>query len=69
VKENRWNLGADVKPDNLACLPHFEGHSSISHLYRGILTNTKKKPGKSSKKDEKLKEWWTNSKRFVKQTN
>ena len=37
-----------------------------------MLTNAKKKPGKSSKKDvtvEKVKEWWTNSKRFVTQTN
>ena len=37
VKENKWIYSADVKFDELALLPEFEGHNSASlhELYMG----------------------------------
>ena len=48
VKENKWNLSADVEFDKLALLPLFEGHSSASLLrqYDGMLAKTMEKLGK-----------------------
>ena len=74
VKENKWNLCADVKVDELARLPHFEGHSrrSLLQKYDGMLLATMKKLGKNSKREvtvEEVEEWWKNSTRPAKFAN
>merc|ERR1711974_156876 len=74
VKENSWNLSADIEFDKMARLPQFEGHSSksLAEKYYSMLMNTMKKLGKKSKRDvtmEEVEEWWNNSTRPAKKGN
>ena len=74
VKENGWNLSADIKFDKLARLPQFEGHSSRSLLvlYNSMLGATMKKLKKGSYKEvtvDQVKEWWNKSSKHVKHVN
>ena len=74
VKENKWNLSADIEFDKLARLPHFEGHNSNSLLkeYAGMLLATMKKFGKNSLREvtvDEVEEWWKNSRRHAKFSN
>jgi len=74
VKENGWNLSADIEFDKLARLPQFEGHSSksLQEKYHKILTGTIYKLGKKSRREvtvEEVEEWWNNSTRHAKFAN
>ena len=74
VKENGWNLSADIKFDKLARLPQFDGHSKASLLdkFHGMLLNTMNKLGKKSRREvtvKEVEEWWNNSTRLAKQAN
>jgi len=74
VKENKWNLSADVEFDKLARLPQFEGHNSKSlrQKYDLMLLNTMNKLGKKSTREvtaEDVEEWWKNSTRPAKFSN
>merc|ERR1712037_267553 len=74
VKENNWNLNADVEFDKLARLPQFEGHNggSLHRMYGSMLGNTMTKLGKKSRREvtvEEVEEWWKNSTRYAKFSN
>jgi len=74
VKENDWNLSADVEFDKLARLPQFDGHNgkSLPRMYDGMLLATMNKLGKKSRREvtvEEVEEWWKNSTRYAKKVN
>ena len=74
VKENKWNLRADIEMDKLARLPQFEGHNraTLHRMYDRMLNGTIYKLGKKSKREvtvEEVEEWWNNSTRHVKHYN
>jgi hypothetical protein len=74
VKENRWNLSADIEFDKLARLPQFEGHNSnsLQEKYAGMLLATMKKLAKKSLREvtsDEVEEWWKNSTRPAKFSN
>ena len=74
VKENDWNLRADIEMDKLARLPQFDGHSSRSlhEEYNVMLLNPMNKLGKKSRREvtvEEVEEWWKNSIRYAKFSN
>merc|ERR1712037_588919 len=74
VKENGWNLRADIEMDKLARLPQFEGHNarSLHRMYDSMLGNTMNMLGKKSSREvtvEEVEEWWKNSSRPAKQSN
>ena len=74
VKENKWNLSADVEFDKLARLPQFEGHSvtSLHRMYHSMLANAMNKHDRKSKREvtvEEVEDWWENSTRYVKRVN
>ena len=74
VKENGWDLSADIEYDKLARLPQFKGHSngSLHDKYTGMLGNAMNKLGKKSRREvtvEEVEEWWKNSTRYAKQSN
>merc|ERR1719458_90596 len=74
VKENNWNLSADVEYDKLVRLPQFDGHNgkSLHKKYDGMLLATMNKLAKTSKKEvtvEEVEEWWKNSTRYAKKVN
>ena len=76
VKENGWNLSADIEFDKLAPLPQFEGHSSKSlhQKYYNMLLSTMTKLSKKSRSWrevtlEEVEEWWKNSTRYAKHSN
>ena len=76
VKENNWNLSADVEFDKLARLPQFQGHNSKSlrQKYYNMLLSTMTKLGKKSRSwrevtVEEVEEWWNNSTRYAKFSN
>merc|ERR1719266_1891885 len=74
VKENNWNLSADIEFDKLACLSQFEGHSSrsLQEKYDRMLVGTIYKLGKKSNREvtvEEVEEWWKNSTRPAKQSS
>ena len=76
VKENGWNLSADVEFDKLARLPQFQGHNrkSLRQKYYNMLLSTMTKLGKKSKSwrevtVEEVEEWWNNSIRLAKKSN
>merc|ERR1712037_890898 len=74
VKENKWNLNADVEFDKLARLPQFEGHNSKSlhKMYDNMLKGAIYKLGEKSKREvtvEEVEEWWKNSRRPAKFSN
>ena len=74
VKENKWNLRADIEMDKLARLPQFEGHSSrsLQDKYAIMLVDTMNKLGKKSKREvtvEEVEKWWKNSTRHAKRAN
>ena len=73
VKENDWEVGADIEFDKLARLPQFEGHNSNSLLkkYDSMLLATMKKLGAKNKRKvpvEEVEKWWNNSTRRAKKT-
>merc|ERR1719237_466013 len=76
VKENGWNLSADIEFDKLARLPQFVGHSSrsLQAKYDNMLLSTMTKLGKKSRSwrevtVEEVEEWWNNSTRLAKKSN
>merc|ERR1719507_1303844 len=74
VKENGWNLSADIEFDKLVRLPQFEGHNgdSLHRMYNSMLLGTIYKLGKKSTREvtvEEVEEWWKNSTRYAKQSN
>merc|ERR1712037_837175 len=74
VKENDWNLRADIEMDKLARLPQLDGHNgeSLHRMYDNMLGNTMTKLGKKSKREvtvEEVEEWWNNSIRLAKKSN
>merc|ERR1712037_179326 len=74
VKENGWNLSADIEFDKVARLPQFEGHSSrsLQEKYDKMLLGTMNKLGKKSQREvtvEEVEEWWKNSTRRAKKSN
>ena len=71
VKENKWIYGADVKFDELALLPEFEGHNraSLFRLYHNMLGNAKERFGLNSRKEvavDQVEEWFNTSNRIAK---
>jgi len=71
VKENKWIYGADVKFDELALLPEFEGHNraSLYRLYESMLGNAKERFGLNSRKEvtvDQVEEWFNTSNRYTK---
>ena len=74
VKENKWNLSADIEFDKLARLPQFEGHSrlSLTNKYFSMLLGTMNKTGKKSYREvtvDEVEKWWKNSTRSAKFSN
>merc|ERR1712108_72462 len=74
VKENSWNLSADIEFDKMARLPQFRGHNraTLHNMYHRMLLNTMNNLGKKSIRDvavEEVEGWWNNSTRHVKHTN
>merc|ERR1712210_194930 len=62
VKENDWNLRADIEMDKLARLPQFDGHNgeSLQRMYNSMLGTTMTQLGKKSKREvtvEEVEEW------------
>jgi len=71
VKENKWIYGADVKFDELAFLPEFEGHSgaSLSKLYTSMVGKAKARFGLNSHKEvtvDQVEEYFNTSSRVGK---
>merc|ERR1719305_1346135 len=71
VKENKWNLRADIEMDKLARLPQFDGHNgeSFHRMYDSMLGNTMNMLGEKSKREvtvEEVEEWWKISTRHTK---
>ena len=71
VKENKWIYSADVKFDELALLPEFEGHNraSLFRLYHNMLGNAKERFGLNSRKEvtvDQVEEWFNTSNRYTK---
>ena len=72
MKEKKWIYGADVKFDELALRPEFEGHNgaSLCRLYSScMLPNAKERFGLNSKKEvtvDQVEEWWNTSNRIAK---
>ena len=71
VKENKWIYGADVKFDELALLPEFEGHNraSLYRLYDSMVGNAKVRFGFNSHKEvtvDQVEKWWNTSERMPK---
>jgi len=71
VKENKWIYSADVKFAELALLPAFEGHNSLSlyKLYTGMVKGAKVKFGLKSHKEvtvDQVEKWWNTSERMPK---
>ena len=74
VKENGWNLSADIEFDKLARLSQFEGHNgtTLHNMYNRILVNTLKQLSKKSTREvtvEEVEEWWNSSTRHAKKTS
>merc|ERR1719458_1536102 len=71
VRENKWIYGADVKFDELALLPEFEGHNraSLYRLYHNMLGNAKERYGLNSRKEvtvDQVEEYFNTSNRIAK---
>jgi len=71
VKENKWIYGADVKFDELALLPEFEGHNgaSLYKLYNSMVGGAKERFGFNSHKEvtvDQVEEYFNTSSRIAK---
>ena len=71
VRENKWIYGADVKFDELALLPEFEGHNgaSLQRLYDSMVGKAKARFGLNSHKEvtvDQVEEYFNTSSRYAK---